>query len=273
MRIVREGAEKLYRLTMDDFPADKEARFSYFYRCDFGPPKGQPGHLDLTGFKLDYVDFIECKGAPNLTDVSDRGVISRLSDFTGALFGDKVNIWIHDWIEAMDRAYIASARNPLYAEIIKSVADSIHHNYRAGWCNAYGAAVNRYGVKDTLAAGRDYVAVYPGFQAIWDSLEQTDPYSGLCQKLIPEVAPRFGVRTNEGRIHIQVSDVAELQAVAPTRDRWWLARATEKYLDRTQPDAAPWRAVWHQLDPVPLRQIRPASQVREEMRDRWDWWA
>lgn len=55
---------------------------------------------------------------------------------------------------------------------------------------------------------------------------------------------------NRGRVKIPFADwPAGLRAVARTLDRWELSRASERYMNATYPDDAPWVCRWEKLYP------------------------
>jgi hypothetical protein len=267
MRVVLKGtAQRLRRVTLGDLPADRDAKFSYFYRCDFG-------RLDLRGFDFSMCDFIECVGAPNLTGVVDYQLISRRCNWSGAVFGD-INPLIHDWVEEILRQYPTRASNPRYGEIMVAAADIIHWTYTNSFQNTPARLVERgYAWDEIRAAARECFAFFPRLSRRFEEEAQLPQPRDI--PIIPR-APVVKGRTADGsEVEEQsTSWPATVTRVLSSADRYAIARALETYLAQRYPLSAPFQVVVLQLDPIPDIRAVPQSWLdrrREDIKT-FAWW-
>jgi len=104
MRTVLQGTPTRYRrLRAGDLPADRDLRQSYWRYVDFAS-------YDLSPYDLTDTDILDCKGAGSILPDGDRTdwLISRRTDWTGAVIPADVSSYNHDFVNEVTKQRIPS---------------------------------------------------------------------------------------------------------------------------------------------------------------------
>lgn len=241
----------LYRPKRSDLTGT-DLRFSHFYYVN-------ADGLDLTGYNLDWTDWIHCSAKNVKLPLGAPQLYSYRTDWTdAALPADFSNLNREFLVEALKQKARAS---PIAdSDILLAGARHVTENMGGSWVTivkALGAA--GYSKEDVYRVGAAAFTKYPNAVQRWEQeyavQRWRDTVFATPEPFLDVCAPRGG------RIRIPRSLwPAAFQALWDTRDRWLIARRGETWLDANIPTGAPWKAHITSFDPVPVVRIEPYPQ-------------
>jgi len=213
MRTVLQGTPTRYRrLRAGDLPADRDLRQSYWRYVDFAS-------YDLSPYDLTDTDILDCKGAGSILPDGDRTdwLISRRTDWTGAVIPADVSSYNHDFVNEVTKQRIPSLTGTSLSIAQGAVAQFARDGYWISWRNLYHEAMTRLGItaREAYTATRDVFAGRPRMLA--RLMEQ-------MTSRITSLSPGDGI-TTATPVKVKLADGTE-----PTRFDLFLTNATDRYL-------------------------------------------
>jgi len=231
---------KLRRLAARDLPRD--LRDSYWRWVDFSG-------VDLSAYNMAWMDIIDCDARGAIVSPQVRGMVSRRTDWRGAVIPANLPSDIYD--------LVPEAVRQVSAPEVGAIVVQKQSDYRSSWFDTIpvlDAQLGRGWRKPTLAA----LAVFP-------LLARRLKYH-LDQNVVGVRVDReanFSVVKIGGRA---VDLSGELAGAKDSYDRWAMARTIEALL-ASRGDKLRSKVHVGQLHPFPMIYIKAAEEIHGDMRE------